>query len=74
MDLLFSSTIGTGKDQTDYDVFFIDETYVFISGQAGKEQIKLKRKHDEWLTEGVVDAATKNAAVETLEEFLLSQH
>ncbi len=74
MDLLFSTTIETGDHQTDYEVYFIDETYVFMSGQEGREQIRLQRKHEEWHTDSNIDTATKNAAVEALEEFLLSQH
>ncbi len=74
MDLLFGTTIGTGENQTDYEVYFMDETYVFMSGQEGKEQIRLQRKDEEWHTESNIDAATKNAAVDALEDFLLSQH
>jgi hypothetical protein len=74
MDPLFTATIPVNGQPVSFDVHFEQESYVFAPASGGAESLRLRKEHDEWHTEGPADPATRTAAAEALDRYLLSQH
>ena len=73
MDTLFTTElIINGKPQT-FAVSFHNESYIF-KAINNNSQFSLQRVEDEWHTVEPIDNQLKNAAMEKLESYLLSQH
>ncbi len=73
MDTLFTTDLETnGKTET-FEVTFSNEQYHF-KGLNSNTSFSIRREEDEWHTDQEQDNGLKNAAIEKLEAYLLSQH
>lgn len=74
MEALFTTDIIVHGANKNYDVFFEQGSYVFHDTEDRQQTFRLRREHDEWLTDGLDDAIAQQQAAHALDQYLLSQH
>ena len=76
MENLFSTDIAINGQHVSYRVFFDNEKYFFRpeSENKGFPFFSLKREHDEWHDQEMLNPDIREQAIEELEKYLLKQH
>jgi hypothetical protein len=73
MDILFTTDLITNGSSETFEVTFSNEQYHF-KGLNSNKSFSIRREEDEWHVDQEQDSNLKNAAIEKLEAYLLSQH
>ncbi len=76
MEKIFTCTLSVDGNETNYDVVFADEEYIFTSQNDSviPKNFKLIRDQDVWKTVDEKYAPITDQAKSALEKYLLSQH
>jgi len=73
MDTLFTAELVQNGQNKIFDVFFEQDRYIFKS-QDDESEFGIKREDDEWHPDRTLDDQLREAAINQLESYLLSQH
>jgi len=74
MSILFSFLLNTTGFNTEYNVSFENNSYLFTPVKGGSEVFSLIRENDEWHCAQNINEALKSEALASLEQYLLAQH
>ena len=74
MKELFKATLPFEGTQLTYNVHFEEEAYLFEPEQSSGKALRFYRAHDEWKSDTTLPENTTQAAIDALEDYLLSQH
>lgn len=74
MSTLFTSSLNTAAHNTEYNVSFKNNSYLFTPVEGSSEVFSLIRENDEWHCAQNINEELKSKAVEALDRYLLAQH